>query len=59
MKDQSLSRDERQRREEAERAEMEAEMKQAEVELARHKDEIDRSMSSTRMYVCLPILLLF
>ncbi|VDD81699.1 unnamed protein product [Mesocestoides corti] len=50
VKDQSLSREERQRREEAERAEMEAEMKAAEIQLARHKDEIDHSMSSSRIH---------
>ncbi|KAL5111215.1 Pre-mRNA-splicing factor ATP-dependent RNA helicase PRP16 [Taenia crassiceps] len=50
VKDQSLSREERQRREDAERAEMEAEMKAAEVQLARHKEELERSMSSSRMH---------
>lgn len=54
VKDQSLSREERQQREEAERAQMEAEMKAAEVQLARHKEELDRSMSSTRLYVTRP-----
>ncbi|CDS41401.1 pre mRNA splicing factor ATP dependent RNA [Echinococcus multilocularis] len=50
VKDQSLSREERQRREDAERAEMEAEMKAAEVQLARHKEELERSMSSSRIH---------
>ncbi|VDL11651.1 unnamed protein product [Hymenolepis diminuta] len=50
VKDQSLSREERQQREDAERAQMEAEMKAAEVQLSRHKEELDRSMSSTRLH---------
>lgn len=50
IKDQNLSRLERQRRADAEVAEMEEEMKEAEVQLARRKEEVERSMSTGRLH---------